>query len=115
MAFGKSSKGNNWFIGTGGFGLDGIEEKTEWRTWLLAWAFAATATTIPAGSVAERFSFVGYIVYSFFISAWVYPLAAHWVWSDYGWLSPIKASPLLGSGMIDYAGIHSHVQCVETR
>lgn len=104
LAFGESSRGVNGFLGTGGFAFHGVDPHSDWRSWLLAWAFAATATTIPAGSVAERFSFVGYLGYTVFISAWVYPLVAHWIWSENGWLSASNSSPLLDSGMVDFAG-----------
>jgi len=66
---------------------------------------AATATTIPAGAVAERFNFNAYLADTFLISAWVYPVVVHWVWSPNGWLSAFNTkAPLFGSGMIDFAG-----------
>eukprot|EP00983_Pelagomonas_calceolata_P099341 1158446-Pelagomonas_calceolata.AAC.8 len=53
--------------------------------------------------------------YTVFVSAWVYPVVAHWVWSREGWLSYYDVSGLpsphkqpdeilFGSGMIDFAG-----------
>lgn len=49
-----------------------------------------------------------YLGYSFFISAFVYPVVVHWVWSPIGWLSKFRSlydlDLLWGSGMIDYAG-----------
>jgi Amt family ammonium transporter len=43
--------------------------------------------------------------YTFLISAWVYPVVVHWVWSPNGWLSAFNtAKPLFYSGMIDFAG-----------
>jgi Amt family ammonium transporter len=79
---------------------------THWQDWFFQWAFAATATTIPAGAVAERFNFNAYLGYSFFISAWVYPIVVHWAWSQYGWLGygRWQLNHLFGSGYIDFAG-----------
>lgn len=71
------------------------------------WAFAATATTIPAGAVAERFNFNAYLAYTILISAWVYPIIVHWVWDEDGWLGAGRLTAdnlLFGSGMIDFAG-----------
>jgi hypothetical protein len=79
--------------------------KGRWAEWFFQWAFAATATTIPAGAVAERFNFNAYLAYTILVSAWVYPVVVHWVWSPKGWLSAFNAdNPLFGSGMIDFAG-----------
>ena len=49
-------------------------------------AFAATAATICAGSVAGRLRFTIYLVYSIVITAIIYPISGHWVWGG-GWLS----------------------------
>ncbi len=63
--------------------------------WLFQVVFVGTAATIVAGAVAERMRFVAYLGYSFFISAFVYPVVGHWVWGG-GWLS--------GMGFYDFAG-----------
>ena len=64
-------------------------------------AFAATAATIVSGAMAERTRFIGYLAYSFIVSAVIYPIVGHWIWGG-GWLSRL--------GMIDFAGstvVHS--------
>lgn len=111
IAWGDAGRGNP-FLAFDGFALkdwSGITTpsgaKGRWSDWFFQWAFAATATTIPAGAVAERFNFNAYLGYTLFISAWVYPVVVHWVWSPNGWLSAFnKVTPLFGSGMIDFAG-----------
>ena len=60
-------------------------------------AFAATAATIVSGAMAERTKFKSYFVYSFALTAIIYPIVVHWLWGG-GWLNNI------GPGMIDFAG-----------
>jgi len=91
----------NSFIGSGNFALS--DYKT-WQFFLFQWAFSAAAATIVSGSVAERTAFQAYLGYSFFLTAFVYPVVAHWIWDEYGWLSAFKADPLWDTGMLDFAG-----------
>jgi Amt family ammonium transporter len=58
-------------------------------------AFCGAAATIVAGGMAERMRFVAYLMYSFVISAVVYPIVGHWIWGG-GWL--------VGLGFYDFAG-----------
>ncbi len=63
--------------------------------------FAATAATIVSGAMAERTKFITYLIYSFIISAFIYPVVGHWIWGG-GWLAK--------AGMWDFAGstvVHS--------
>ncbi|GIV20764.1 MAG: ammonium transporter [Armatimonadota bacterium] len=63
--------------------------------------FAATAATIVSGAMAERTKFSAYLVYSFVVSAFIYPVVGHWIWGG-GWLAKW--------GMWDFAGstvVHS--------
>ncbi|MDH4147808.1 MAG: ammonium transporter, partial [Acidimicrobiia bacterium] len=55
------------------------------------------AATIVSGAMAERTKFHSYLIYSFFITAFIYPVVVHWVWGG-GWLST------LGTPMHDFAG-----------
>ncbi len=61
--------------------------------------FCATAATIVSGAVAERLKFSAYLIYSFIVSLFVYPVYAHWVWGG-GWLSKLP----FGMGHLDFAG-----------
>uniref|UniRef100_A0A1I7WL85 Ammonium_transp domain-containing protein n=1 Tax=Heterorhabditis bacteriophora TaxID=37862 RepID=A0A1I7WL85_HETBA len=65
--------------------------------------FAATATTIVGGAVAERCEVVCYIVYCCVISTFVYPILTHWGWTDEGWMK--KGLPSFSSATyLDFAG-----------
>jgi Amt family ammonium transporter len=66
-------------------------------------AFAATAATIVAGTVAERCKMSAYLCYSLFLTAFVYPVVVHAIWNGEGFLVAGSES-LFGTGMIDFAG-----------
>lgn len=63
--------------------------------------FCATAATIVSGAMAERTRLAAYIIYSFCISAFIYPIAAHWVWGN-GWLAGLSIGTAVG--FLDCAG-----------
>lgn len=73
---------------------------------LFQWAFAVATASIASGSIAGRTSFSSHLIFSFFLTGFVYPVVAHWLWSTHGWLSPTltESSLLFGSGAIDFAG-----------
>jgi ammonium transporter, Amt family len=63
--------------------------------------FAGTAATIVSGAVAERIKYLSFIIFSFLLVAFVYPITGHWVWGG-GWLA--------SAGFWDFAGstvVHS--------
>ncbi len=104
LMFGKS---NGWF-GTTLFGLGGMEPGNDWNWTFLIFqtVFAATAATIVSGAMAERTKFVSYLVYSFFITLFIYPIFGSWAWGGLldggGWLEKL--------GFLDFAGstvVHS--------
>ncbi|PIA32185.1 hypothetical protein AQUCO_04500053v1 [Aquilegia coerulea] len=105
FAFGVSSDSNP-FIGSHFFALKDIPNETyDYSFFLYQWAFAIAVAGITSGSIAERTQFSAYLVFSFFLTGFVYPIVAHWVWSSNGWLTASSSSELLfGSGAIDFAG-----------
>jgi len=65
--------------------------------------FAATAATIVSGAMAERTKFTGYIIYTVFITALIYPIVGHWVW-DGGGLSQLGFYDFAGSTVVHGVG-----------
>jgi len=108
FAYGVPSKGDpNPFIGSNDFALvDLLEHGWGWHEFLFQWAFAAATATIVSGSVAERCTFQAYILYSLFLTGFVYPVVVHWVWCSDGWASAFAPTKdlLFNSGMMDFAG-----------
>lgn len=47
---------------------------------------------------------LAYLYYSILLSGWVYPVIVHAVWSPRGFLSAFAPNPLLGVGVVDFAG-----------
>ncbi len=65
--------------------------------------FCATAATIVSGAMAERTKFISYLIYSFVISAVIYPIAGHWVWGG-GFLSELGFHDFAGSTVVHSLG-----------
>ncbi|KAJ7964173.1 Ammonium transporter [Quillaja saponaria] len=104
FAYGNASNSNP-FIGTNLFALTNIpNDSYDYGFFLYQWAFAIAVAGITSGSIAERTQFSAYLVFSFFLSGFVYPVVVHWVWSSDGWLSPSSSELFFGSGAIDFAG-----------
>ncbi|XP_051127636.1 ammonium transporter 1 member 1-like [Andrographis paniculata] len=103
FAFGAPSNG---FIGRHFFGLKDVPTSDyDYSNFLYQWAFAIAAAGITSGSIAERTQFVAYLIYSSFLTGFVYPVVSHWFWSGDGWASAFNTDNLLfGSGVIDFAG-----------
>ncbi|XP_050372318.1 ammonium transporter 1 member 1 [Argentina anserina] len=103
FAFGGPSNG---FIGRHFFGLKEVPNSSfDYSHFLYQWAFAIAAAGITSGSIAERTQFVAYLIYSSFLTGFVYPVVSHWFWSPDGWASAFNSGNLLfGSGVIDFAG-----------
>lgn len=65
--------------------------------------FCATAATIVSGSMAERTKYISYCIYSFCISAFIYPVSGHWIWGG-GWLSQLGFHDFAGSTAVHMVG-----------
>ena len=63
--------------------------------------FCGTAATIVSGAVAERIKYISFIVFSFLLTLFIYPVVGHWIWGG-GFLAQM--------GFFDFAGdtvVHS--------
>lgn len=108
IAMGDSS--GNGFVGTTAYALNKADFMVGdggylYAFWLFQWAFAATTATIVSGAVAERCTFTAYVLYSIFLTSFVYPFVASWIWNVDGWLSAWRTTDLFaGCGVTDFAG-----------
>ena len=78
--------------------------------------FAATASTLVSGALAERCNFVAYLVYCRYvlyfitpslyrvycslITGVIYPVLAHWCWHPHGWLHKLGQTQPRGNNVI---------------
>jgi len=72
-----------------------------WAKFFFQLVFCGTAATIVSGAVAERIKYSTFIVFSFLMAMFIYPIVGHWIWGG-GWLQ-LK-------GFFDFAGstvVHS--------
>ena len=111
VGFGLMFGTSNGLFGTDNFFLSGFAKDHDpwiYCFWMFQVVFAATAATIVSGAMAERTKFVAYLIYSAFISLFIYPIFGSWAWGSLfhgnakGWLE--------GLGFIDFAGstvVHS--------
>ena len=106
LMFGKS----NGLFGTTLFAMGGVEPGADWNWTFLIFqtVFAATAATIVSGAMAERTRFVGYLIYSFFISLFIYPVFGSWAWGGLldggGWLENLGFLDFAGSSVVHSVG-----------
>lgn len=108
IAFGTSSGG---LFGTSMFMVGMAEMSMPFGTlnvsvltmFFFQFAFAATASTIATGAMAERTDFIGDIVYSALIALLIYPVVVHWVWGG-GWLAQQGFHDFAGSTVVHTVG-----------
>jgi Amt family ammonium transporter len=97
IGYGLMFGDGNGFWGTKGWGLP------LYAFWLFQAAFCGAAATIVAGGMAERMKFHAYLIYSFIISAFIYPIVGHWIWGG-GWLSNMGFADFAGSTVVHTVG-----------
>ncbi len=116
IAFGTSAGG---FIGTDTFFLGNLPSASgsyamgapgstaainTYTLFFFQFAFAATASTITTGSMAERTDFLGDLIYSAIMGAISYPLIVHWAWNSGGWLAKLSYHDFAGSSVVHMVG-----------
>ncbi|MFK7903191.1 MAG: ammonium transporter [Nitratireductor sp.] len=90
-----------------GYGIDAVGANsldTGYSTasdWFFQMVFVATAASIVSGTLAERIKLWPFLIFTVFLTGFIYPIAGSWEWGA-GWLD--------GKGFSDFAGstlVHS--------
>ncbi len=100
LMFGTNSSG---FFGTSGFFPSELDNAGT-VSMLYQMMFAATASTIISGAVAERMSYWPYVFASIFVTGLIYPVFGSWVWNENGWLAGLGFVDLAGSTVVHAIG-----------
>jgi ammonium transporter, Amt family len=100
--FGKYFGADGFFLGDGAFAYGTL---TPGVNFIFQVAFAATAATIVSGAMAERTKFHAYLIYSFVISLFIYPVVVRWQWGG-GWLYQLDTPyhDFAGSSIVHMVG-----------
>jgi len=104
LAYGGSTLGG--FVAYGGIGdAFFLSDTGQSTSWFFQVVFAATAATIVSGAMAERTKFSSYLMYTVFISGFIYPIVSHWAWGG-GFLSTLSTPYIdfAGSGVVHLTG-----------
>ena len=71
--------------------------------WFLSYVFASNAATIVSGSLAERCKILNYLIFSIFMTGFIYPVIEAWIWGG-GWLNEMGFHDFAGSGVVHLTG-----------
>ena len=81
----------------------GYNMEGQHAAWFFQFAFACTPASIASGSLAERVSIHNYLVFSFCITGFIYPIIVAWTWGG-GWLAAMGFADFAGSGVVHLTG-----------
>ncbi len=93
VGFGVAFGDGNSFMGTSGWFVNSANDfglawprletgVTVHTLWFFQFVFAAITLAIVWGTTLERLKFMVYVIYAVVFSAFIYPVVAHWIFSD---------------------------------
>jgi Amt family ammonium transporter len=94
LTSGGSTAGAFAYIGGG---------STAWAYWLFGAAFSMVAASIVSGAVAERAQLGGYLVFTVFVGALIYPVATGLTWGG-GFLAQLGFQDFAGAAVVHMTG-----------
>lgn len=114
LGWGLMFGGDNPFIGTShlfilgsgdnAFYADTLTSSVPfWGKVFFQMVFCGTAATIVSGAVAERIKYVSFIIFSFVLTLFIYPIIGHWIWGG-GWLAQLGFQDFAGDTVVHSLG-----------
>ncbi len=112
VGFGVAFGDGNAFMGTSGWFVSSANDfwlawprlstgVTVHTLWFFQFAFAAITLAIVWGTTLERLKFMVYVIYAIVFSGFIYPVVAHWLFSDGFLRADLGAQDFAGSIAID--------------
>ena len=100
---------DNFFLSGAAPGFDAGGGLSVYTDFFFQVVFAATAVTIASGAMAERTKMSAYLVFSFFMTALIYPVVVHGFWSGEGLIADLavgdaKFGDFAGSTIVHSTG-----------
>ncbi len=71
--------------------------------WYFQMVFCATTASIVSGTVAERMKLWPFLIFTFFLTGFIYPIVGSWEWGT-GWLDAMGFSDFAGSTLVHSTG-----------
>ena len=88
---------------SGWFGLHSVPDYVQ-AHWVIHAAVASLPSAIIAASMSERSHLTGHLVLAMVLAGVVYPLPAHWIWHEEGWLHTKGCRDVGGVIMVHVVG-----------
>lgn len=102
FGFGLANNAAGGVFGTGKFfGFDYTYH--DYQLFIHQFAFCQTSATIVSGSLAERVHLDAYLMFSFIMSGFIYPVISSWVFGG-GWLFKLGFKDFAGSTVVHITG-----------
>ena len=71
--------------------------------WYFQMVFCATTASIVSGTVAERLKLWPFLIFTLFLTGFIYPIVGSWEWGT-GWLDAMGFSDFAGSTLVHSTG-----------
>ena len=71
--------------------------------WYFQMVFCATTASIVSGTVAERLKLLPFLIFTLFLTGFIYPIVGGWEWGT-GWLDAMGFSDFAGSTLVHSTG-----------